>query len=131
MIVRRGITRTVLLTGRWAVKVPSLRAHDDGLRGVLGSFARGVLANLSETDWSGSPGVCPVRWSFLGLVNVYRRCEPVTWEPTEEEYRQIGFLGPVDPKPHNVGLLNDRLVWIDYDMSFNDCRRCNSECVPL
>lgn len=131
MEVRRGITRTVFLAGRWAVKVPSVRAHNDGLRGVLWSWTRGVQANLSELDWSGSPGVCPVVWSLAGLVNVYPRCEPVTEELTDEEYEAIGLLGPTDRKPHNVGLLNGRLVWIDYEQSWNDCRRCNGPCVPL
>lgn len=129
--IRRGITRTVFLARRWAVKVPSLRAHGDGLRGVLWSWTRGVQANLSEFDWSGSPGTCPVLWSLAGLVNVYPRCEPVTEELSDEEYEAIGFLGPADRKPHNVGRLNGCLVWIDYDNSWNDCRRCNGQCVPL
>lgn len=131
MIVRRGITRTVLLVGRWAIKFPSLRAHGDGIRGVLWSWTRGVQANLSECDWAGSPGICPVSWSLAGLVNIYPRCDPVIEDLPEQDYRSIGFLGPVDPKPHNVGMLNGRLVWIDYDMSWNDCRRCNGQSVPL
>lgn len=72
--IRRGITRTVLLAGRWAIKVPSHRAHGDGIRGVLWSITRGIQANFSEAEWSTSPGVCPVRWSIAGLVNVYPRC---------------------------------------------------------
>lgn len=131
MIVRRGITRTVLLVGRWAIKIPSLRAHDGGISGVLWSWTRGVQANLSEVGWSNSPGTCPVIWSLAGLVNVYPRCDPVIEDLGDEEYRAIGFLGPVDPKPSNVGLLDGHLVWIDYDMSWNDCRKCNGQCVPL
>lgn len=65
--VRRGITRTVLLIGPWAVKVPSLRSNGDGLRGVLWSISRGISANLSEIQWSDSPGVCPVLRSAAGL----------------------------------------------------------------
>lgn len=124
MIVHRGITRTVFLIGRWAVKVPSLRAYDGGLAGVLWSFTRGVQANLSEREWSGSPGVCPVVWSLVGLVNLYPRCAPVLVEPTDAEYTATGVLGPVDRKRQNVGWLAGRLVWIDYDMSWNDCRVC-------
>jgi hypothetical protein len=117
--------------GRWAIKVPSLRAHGDGISGVLWSWTRGVQANLSESGWSGSPGTCPMIWSLAGLVNVYPRCDPVIEDLSDEEYQAIGFLGPVDPKPSNVGRLAGSLVWIDYDMSWNDCRKCNGQSVPL
>lgn len=49
---------------------------------------------------------------------------PVHGEPTDEEYTATGFLGPMDKKANNVGLLAGRLVWVDYDMSWNDCRVC-------
>lgn len=122
--MRRGITRTVLLVGPWAVKVPSLRAHGEGLKGLLWSFCRGVTANQSEYEWSRWPGVCPARWSLAGLVNVYPRCAPVDRELTDAEYDAIGFTGPSDRKPANVGRLNDRLVWVDYDQNWNDQPPC-------
>lgn len=124
LAVRRGITRTVLLVGPWAIKLPSLRAHGHGLRGALWSVSRGILANLSETDWASEPGVCPVRWSLAGVVNVYPRCEPIERELTDDEYTAIGFAGPVDKKPPNVGLLNGRMVWLDYDQNWNDQPPC-------
>ena len=120
IIVRKGITRTVLLVGRWAVKVPSLRAHGDGARGVLWSLSRGLQANLSEAEWAGTPGVCPVVLSVFGVVNVYRRCRPVSAEH-EIDWDAIGFLGPMDRKHDNVGWLDRSIVLIDYDMSWNDC----------
>lgn len=130
MQVRRGITRTVLLVGRWAAKFPSLRTHDAGLRGLLWSLARGVLANQSEAEWSGyeawrHSGYAPVRWSlFGGVINVYPRCVPVVGELTEEDYASTGIIGPMDSKPDNVGLLNGRLVWLDYDQNWNDVPPC-------
>lgn len=124
LTVRRGITRTVLLAGQWAIKLPSLRAHGEGLAGVLWSISRGILANQSECDFSGQPGLCPVLWSFAGVVNVYPRCEPVEHELTDDEYAAIGFAGPVDKKPPNVGLLDGRMVWLDYDQNWNDQPPC-------
>ncbi len=119
MQIHRGITRTVLVTRRWAIKVPSPRSYSGGLRGVLWSVTRGIQANLSEAEWSGTTGVCPVRWSWLGLINVYPSCDP---PPAGElDYDGIGALFPSDKKPENVGLLDGRLVWIDYDNSWNDC----------
>lgn len=120
METRRGITRTVLLTRRWAVKVPSLRPHGNGVRGLLWSACRGILANLSELEWSESPGVCPVRWTLAGIVNVYPRCEPLPVDAVVD-YDGIGALFPSDRKADNVGYLNGRLVWIDYDVNWNDC----------
>lgn len=129
--VERGITRTVLLTRRWAVKVPSLRSYSRNLRGVMWSITRGIQANLSESEWSGTTGVCPVRWSWLGLVNVYPRCVQVS-EHELIDWDAIGFLCPIDRKNSNVGWLNGRIVMIDYDVSWNDhppfC--CNRRAVP-
>jgi len=121
MQVKRGLTRTVLLIGRWAVKVPSFRSHGQGLSGVLWSFCRGVLANHSEILWAEEPGVCPLKWSVAGLINVYPRCGPVTWDP---DYDAIGFTGPTDRKRANVGMLDGRMVWVDYDMNWNDRPPC-------
>ena len=118
--LHRGITRTVFLAGRWAVKVPSLRTYGNGVQGLLWSVCRGITANLSEIEWSGTPAVCPVRWTLAGIVNVYPRCEPV--DPDEEiDYYAIGELFPTDKKPENLGRLNGQLVWIDFDCSWNDC----------
>lgn len=88
--VERGVTRTVLLVGRWAINLP--RATRSG-HGVLWSLAHGVLANLSERHWSGWDGVCPVRWSLAGLVNVYPRCQPAALPPG---FDYIASPGPGD-----------------------------------
>ena len=113
-----------MLTRRWAVKVPRLASHGDGLTGVLWSVARGLSANLSELAHSRTPGVCPVRWSLAGLVNVHPRCAPVEHEPTEAEYTATGHIGPSERKRANVGLLNGKLVFVDYDQSWNDPPPC-------
>lgn len=126
--IRRGITRTVLLIGPWAVKIPALNGRSSptllDIKGALWGISRGIQANLSEREWSQCEGVCPVRWTLFGLVNVYPRADLVTHELTEDEYEAIGFIGSTDRKPQNVGLLNGKLVWIDYDMSWNDCPPC-------
>lgn len=130
-MIRHGITRTVLLAGPWAIKVPSLRAYGEGARGVLWSFSRGIQANHSESEWSGylndapEPVVCPVRWSLLGgLINVYPRCSPIPLRPDGEPAIPLpprDRLPLGDDKPSNFGLLNGQPVWIDYDVSYNGC----------
>jgi hypothetical protein len=36
----------------------------------------------------------------------------------------------MDVKQSSVGYLNGRLLWIDFDGSWNECRRCNQPSVP-
>lgn len=125
-INRRGATRTVLLIGRWAVKVPSLRGvgaavGQVGIRHRVASFCHGVLANQSEHTWhTFEPWrgrVAPVLHSWLaGAVQVYPRCQPAP----------VGApLFVLDPDPgdgaeqgkhENYGVLNGVLVRVDYAM---------------
>lgn len=124
IVIRRGVTRTVLLIGRWAVKVPSLRGvgypAPVPVVARVASFCRGVLANISERQWHTFEGwagrVAPVRFSLLGLVQVYPRCAPC---PDDAE------LFELDPDPgdgadfgkrENFGLLAGQLVRVDYEM---------------
>jgi len=120
-IIRTGVTRTVILAGPYAIKVPTLRpgmSPDHRFRDRLGMFARGLLANQSEYTWSRfgpwAGQVAPVRHSFLGgIVQVYPRCAPVP----------AGAVLPVldpdpgDDKADNYGWLHGRVVRVDYDMS--------------
>jgi hypothetical protein len=117
-IVRTGVTTTVFLTRRYAVKVPSLRGGSlGGPRGRLEGFAKGLLANQSEYQWHTfepwAGGVAPVLRSWLcGLVQIYPRCAPV---PVDADLPLLD-PEPGDRKPDNYGLLNGRIVRTDYDM---------------
>jgi hypothetical protein len=133
MVIRRGITRTVIVTRRRAYKLPSLRRYGDGLAGLLWSVCRGILANQSEATWwrnSCDGSLCPVLHSWLGgVVNVYPRCEP--WVPTAAQDRLMRdrlwvpvvsrWPAPGDDKADNFGVLGGRVVRVDYDMNYNGC----------
>ncbi len=110
MRVHRGITRTVWLVGRWAIKFPSMR-----YAGTF--FLKGCLANLEEAwHWNDMKDkrevMAPVRWcGWFGLFLVMDRAEPLdgklwTWP--------IGIHGSMDCKPENLGWINGKTVWIDY-----------------
>lgn len=124
-LIRRGITRTVILTKHYAIKVPSLRGM--GMRmpptDRIWSFCRGVLANQSEIEWSEVEGVNPVLWSLIGIVNVSRRAE-MPPDDAEIDYEAIcpDFVPIGDRKPDNVGYVDGKLVWIDFDYSWNGLR---------
>lgn len=63
--------------------------------------------------------MCPVRLSLLGgVVNVYPRCAPVP-AAREHEAPMLPYGG--DRKLDNLGLLAGRVVWLDYDGSWNGC----------
>lgn len=123
-IIRRGVTRTVLLVGRWAVKVPTLRGIGPSpmtMRGRVAGVCRGILANQSELTWHETDGfrgrVAPVLRSWLwGVVQIYPRCEPAP---------PGSLLFYLDPDPgdgvdegkyENFGLLDGRLVRVDYEL---------------
>mgnify|MGYP001600941842 CR=1 FL=1 len=89
-INRRGITRTVILVGAWAIKVPSFRYGKFKWR--WRSFLNGLLANLQEVDFAatGWPELCPVvRSSRLGLFVVMPRVRVMT----DEEFCEFDYVG--------------------------------------
>ncbi|HYH69373.1 MAG TPA: hypothetical protein VD866_32060 [Urbifossiella sp.] len=121
--LRRGLTREVLIVGRWVVKVPSLR----GWR----PFLAGILANLTESARSGlDPRLCPVRWCAPGgLLLVQRRAAPLTPAAAAQIGPDFGRLptggpwprvpppdlDPADPLSwRNYGEIDGRPVIVDY-----------------
>lgn len=100
-----GVTRLVILTKHWAVKLPT------PMYGWK-FFLYGFLANLQEREWAGFDArFCPVSWSSrYGIALVMPRCTPLT----DEEFRtEIGEdywrtrRVPFHPRPrfNPVGLL--------------------------
>ncbi len=117
-IIRTGITRTVILIGKYAIKIPTMRGCTTrDMRGRMDGFAHGIIANNSEYLWHTQEGfrgkVAPVLHSFgWGLVQVYPRCEPL---PPGAEAPLLD-PDPGDHKDDNHGLWNGRVVWLDYAM---------------
>jgi hypothetical protein len=117
-VLHHGVTRTVILTRKYAIKIPTLRGGmTNDFRGRLASFAAGLLANQSEYQWHNyepwNGNVAPVLRSWLGgIIQIYPRCQPLPNEVL------LVFLDPDpgDTKPDNFGLLNGRVVRVDYAM---------------
>lgn len=122
-VIRTGVTRTVILIGRWAVKVPTLRGVTTcDARGRLAGVCRGLLANQSEYVWHSyepwAGRVAPVLRSWLlGFVQVYPRCEPLADGDRGPLPRLVPCPG--DVKPDNYGRVGGHgwVVRVDYDMS--------------
>ena len=112
-IITTGATRLVLLTKRYAFKLPTIFSYT--------RFLHGLLANMQEVEWSKPryPQLCPVIFSLpLGLLVVMPRCQPLT-----EQYNSLDVdswinledcVLPVEPKQDSFGVLNGQIVAVDY-----------------
>ncbi len=117
--VARGATRTVLLIGRWAVKVPRCRLTLPHRTSRLHSFVRGWTANLSEFENRHASGVTPVLWTLAGVVSIYPRAEPLRSDDCVSWWVLPTPPGlAVDRTRQNVGVVDGRQpVWLDYDQT--------------
>lgn len=119
-ICRTGVTRIVILIGRWAIKLPRF-GH--GWRLGL----RGLLCNMQERQFAatGWPELCPVVWAAPGgFLLIMRRARELTREEwfafnpkTFHDYYENGELVrsiPVEEKMDSFGMLDGRIVAIDY-----------------
>lgn len=117
-----GVTRTVILTKRYAIKLPCL---------VYGwkFFLYGFLANMQERAWAGSDErLCPIRYADpLGFFVVMPRCEPLTdtefirevaedWPRIIDDETDQHFVRelPVEMKTCSFGRLYGKIVAVDY-----------------
>ena len=101
-----GYNRFVILTARYAIKIPSLRCWRD--------FLFGLLNNMHEAQaHRQEPFYCPVLWAApLGLAIVMPRVRVLT----DDEFPSVDLPdgGCAERKPSSWGWLGDRLVAIDY-----------------
>jgi hypothetical protein len=112
-IVRLGISRTVLLVGPLAIKVPTVRYG-------WAKFLRGLLANMQEREWARMVDgrLCPIVFSLPGgWLVVMLRARPLTdyeWRALDpivgDAFREL----PVERKSDSFGVLYGRYVAVDY-----------------
>ena len=111
MVICRGASRTVLLIGPWAIKIPTLR-HGQRM------FVLGIYGSIQESEaWrlTRHPNLAPVFWCApFGLLLIMRRYHQiVTRRLTPEERDTLPFIG-IDDNGANVAQDGGRLVLIDY-----------------
>lgn len=106
-INRNGITRIVLLTKNYAIKLP--RWNYGWMK-----FIEGIYSNLSEQQcWKAtqSEHLCPVLYCFGGFLSIMPRVEICE---TEEEIKTIPNEEGEDRKPDNYGIYKGKVVCVDY-----------------
>jgi len=113
-INRKGCTRIVILTRKYAFKIPNI--------GDYKMFLYGLIANMQEATFakSGWSELCPILLSLpLGILTVMRRAR----EMTVEEFMQFDaeaftvkpdYIVPVELKADSFGWLDGKIVAIDY-----------------
>jgi hypothetical protein len=126
VIVRSGTNRTVLLSDRWAFKLPWGQGH---------SPVRGWLANRSEWRQRLRPDVCRPRWTLGHVVLVMPRAARTAEEMLEHgdqcppSFRLwiravIGCDGESDEtKPCSWGWFGHRWLLIDFDRAWDESDR--------
>lgn len=116
--VKMGVTRIVFLVGRYAIKIPNFK------NGHM-NFLNGCLCNCRERDFCKKfigvqnnifyDLVAPsIFCSFFGLLQIQKRCNPLKRELTEKEISHFKEICNGDIKRENFGVLNNKLVCLDY-----------------
>jgi hypothetical protein len=107
-------TRCVILTRRYAIKFPRFESWRQ--------FLSGLLANMQERIWSKAKidGICPVVCADrFGFLLVMLRARPLN----DDEYNAFdakafcyrdNYTIPAEHKRDSFGIINDKIVAIDY-----------------
>lgn len=130
MEIKGGTTRKVLLIGNYAIKFPRVWHKFKGHRWKL--FLRGILANIDEHFWwkcaYKKEYLCPVIWkSPLGLILVMKRADPISEEVYDKQAFAVMFENlPLDNKRDNFGIIDNKIVLVDYADSKYLCSDCSN-----
>ena len=107
---RRGCNRWVVLTRRWAIKVP----RPTSWRSLL----FGLINNMNEAAWSRGPGRCPVALAVPGGFAIVM---PRLRILDEAEFATLDVAAfndahglRAEAKPDSFGWLGGEVVAVDY-----------------
>lgn len=120
MKVKFGCTRYVILTKKYAVKIPQFRYS-------WRLFLLGLLANMQEKLlWTTKDDrLCPILFSITGgWIIIMPRCKPINRQEffdldikrfwTENIENNNEWYVPVENKEDSFGWHNEKIVAIDY-----------------
>lgn len=120
MNVKFGCTRYVLLTKKYAIKVPQFKYS-------WRHFLLGLLANMQERDFSKIKDnrLCPVLFSITGgWLIIMPRCKPINRKDflaldikkfwTKDTNKHDTWYIPVENKEDSFGWYKGNIVALDY-----------------
>ena len=125
VLLHGGVTRIVILTQKYAIKVPTVMY---GWK----MFLYGLLGNMNERRWSGAKGLCLVLWGCPGgFLNVMPRCSALTDDEfcalVPKRWGKGGALPEVELKTCSFGRLAGKIVAVDYGgygWEADKCQKC-------
>jgi hypothetical protein len=112
-----GVTRAVVICGPFALKFPK------GARGLRSNRYEAGIWNRNKDHPSRGQRLCPVLWCApLGLLLIMQTAEPLPSQIDMSEvlcedwwdYIPGGDEWPCEPKRTDWGLINGRVVAVDY-----------------
>ena len=135
MKISKGTTRVTILIGKLAFKIPILNRS-------VKHFVKGWLGNLDEREiWrtTKESQLCPILFSFMGLINVMKRAQPAVG-PFDKQKILHEFDRIIDLDIHvdvcsgwkNFGYIGTKLVLLDYATcreSNDQCSDCDENCI--
>ncbi len=115
-VIKRGITRIVILIGNYAFKIPNFKyQHNHFLKGCYcnwneryytkqskGYIGEGFFSKIAPTLFC----------SWFGLISIQKRVEILTEDLTDEQWEEMKEF--IECKKENYGYLNGKLVCVDY-----------------
>lgn len=135
MKIKYGTTRITILIGNFALKTPIVTRS-------IKHFVKGWLGNIDERDiWKKSrhPKLCPVYFSFFGLINVMPRAQSLPGQKFSKQFflsyfKDVGVHVDVCSGWKNFGYLEEELypVILDYATcreSSEYCSDCDKDCI--
>lgn len=118
--MKKGVTRIVFLCKNLVIKIPNYQYS-------MTNFLKGCNANWSEriyyktfknavfkdnmVDFVSPSYFC----AWFGLFQIQKRCEPMWRDLTDKEKAFFEPLCGTDNKKENFGILNGKIVCIDYE----------------
>lgn len=109
---RRGITREVVLFGKYALKFPSIRSWK--------CFLQGLVSNIKEKEHSrlNNPYLCPVIFYIPSGILVIQKRAVIFTENEAEKYDLMRISSEagiwVEPKASSFGWIDGNIVAVDY-----------------
>lgn len=112
--VRHGTTRVVLLLGGVAIKFPTTTSWRLFLQGLLANMTEARFGRMDDARFR--EALCPVRFAVPGgWLIVMSRATPLTASEYDERLVELAdWPVPIEPKVDSVGLLDGRVVAVDY-----------------
>ena len=116
---KKGVTRIVILTKNYAIKIPNfLYQHNHFLQGCYANWSERMLYKMWK-DYTDEPNlrelIAPSYFcSWFGLIQIQKRVALLNRDLTKGEKKKFKIVASTDLKKENFGILDGRIVCVDY-----------------